>query len=211
MADLAAFAVSWALGSVVWGVVLARVLYRRDPREGDNPGASGSFRTFGAGFGIAVGSLDLLKGYAAVRLAGALGATPLGLAGAAVGVVGGHCWPAWFGWRGGGGLATAAGAMLAFGPADTLLAIAIALAAAAAYKHPLLYGKLPMTALPFGALFGLPAIAMLFARAGNTPGLWAAAGATLVIGLRGLEMLSEKARRARSPSRRAPIQKGDQS
>lgn len=196
MADLAAFVLAWAIGSVLWGVVLGRALFRRDLRQGDNPGASGSFRTFGPGFGIAVGLLDLSKGYGAVRLAELMDVTAAGLAAAAVAVIAGHCWPVWLGWRGGGGLAPAAGAFLALGPAPTLWAIAIALVAAAAYKHPLLYRKLPMTAFPFGALFGLPAMAWLFARDGNLPGLWAAGGSVLVIGIRGLQMLAQSRQRA---------------
>jgi acyl phosphate:glycerol-3-phosphate acyltransferase len=189
MVDVAAVVCGLAIGSIVWGVLLGRLLFGRDPRTADNPGASGSFRLFGPGFGIAVGLLDLAKGYAAIWLARNLGASEMGLSLTAMAVVAGHNWPVWFGFRGGGGLATAAGALSALGLTTTLWGIAIALSAAAVYKHPRLYRRLPMTALPFGALVGLPVVVELFRRSGNYAGATAAVGATVLIGCRGLQML----------------------
>jgi len=196
MAIVVAVICGFALGSVVWGILLGRLLYGQDLRKGDNPGASGSFRTFGPGFGIAVGALDLAKGYVAVRLAGWLGAGELGIVLTAMAVVAGHNWPVWFGFRGGGGLATAAGALGAIRLATTLWGIAAALTAAAIYKHPLLYRRLPMTALPFGALLGLPLVIWLLWREGCPTGIWAAVGITLLIGLRALGMLAAQTRRS---------------
>ena len=195
MRDVLAVLLAYGLGSVVWGVVLGRLLCGRDPRELDNPGASGSVRLFGPALGIAVGVLDLAKGWLAVTIAGHLGASPIGLGLAATAAVAGHNWPIWFGFRGGGGLATGAGALGTLGLRGTLVGIGIALLAAAVYKHPRLYGRLPMAALPFGTVFGAPALLLTFWREGNTPGLLAAACCTALVGLRGLQMLGEKRER----------------
>lgn len=198
MSDVAAIVAAYGIGSIVWGVALGRAAFGLDLRERDNPGASGSVRTFGAGFGVAVGVLDLLKGVAAVHLARWLGASALGTAVAAGAAIAGHNWPVWFGFRGGGGLATAAGALAVFGLRETLIGISIALLAALAYKHPKLYGTLPMSALPFGSLFGFPALIWLFWRAGNSAGALAAGIATLVIAIRAAGMYAGSQARLRN-------------
>jgi len=188
---LAAVLVSYALGSVLWGVVLGRLLRGRDPRETDNPGGSGSFRQFGPAFGTAVGVLDLSKGVLAVALARWLRLTPVQVGVVAAAAVAGHNWPVWFGFKGGGGLATATGALACLGIAELGCALAVALGMATVYKIPGIYGRLPMAALPFGSLFGLPAAVFLFARSGNPAGATASALCVAIVGLRGLQMLAE--------------------
>jgi acyl-phosphate glycerol 3-phosphate acyltransferase len=179
------------MGSVVWGVVLGRWLRGRDPRARDNPGGSGSFRQLGPAIGIAVTALDACKGAAAVGLARWLGASATGTALAAVAAVAGHNWPIWFGFRGGGGLATTLGALTTLSPVETLWALAITLVVAAVYKLPGLYGRLPMAALPFGALAGLPAAVFLSWRAGNGQGAAAALLCGIAVTVRGLQMAGE--------------------
>lgn len=187
---------AYALGSVLTGVVLGRLFYRRDPREADNPGGSGSFRQFGPAVGVLVSLLDLSKGVIAVFAGRRLGLAPVALGIVAAAAVAGHNWPLWFHFRGGGGLATAAGALAALGLAELACALAVALLAAAVYKLPAVYRRLPMTALPFGALFGLPAAVVLFLRNGNTPGATASGLCVVIVGLRGLQMLFESRQRA---------------
>jgi acyl-phosphate glycerol 3-phosphate acyltransferase len=197
--NLSAVLSAYAVGSVVWGVVLGRFVFGHDLRERDNPGASGSVRTFGPALGAAVGLLDLGKGFAAVHLARWLGASPAGVAAAAGAAVAGHNWPVWFAFRGGGGLATATGALAAFGFRETATGVTVALLFALVYKHPRLYGRLPMSALPFGSLFGLPLLVYLFWRVGNRPGALAAAIAALAIGIRALGMYAGSRQRLRNP------------
>lgn len=193
--DLVSIVLGWMLGSVVFGVVLGRLLRREDLRSRDNPGASGSFRQFGPVLGISVALLDLAKGVAAVSLGRLLGASPLGLALTGAATVAGHSWPVWFGFRGGGGLATATGVLAAIGPVETLWAVAIALSFAALYKMPWLEGRLPMSSLPFGSVFGMVAAIWLFVRSGNDVGAVAAPLCALAIGVRGRQMLAERRRR----------------
>lgn len=195
MVNIAAILIAYLIGSIVWAVVLGRVLFRVDLRGGDNPGASGAVRTFGPRFGVAVGLLDLLKGVAAVAIARGLGVSETVAALAAGAAVAGHNWPIWFGFRGGGGLATSSGVLASFGLPETLLGIAVALLFALIYKHPRLYGKLPMSALPFGSLFGLPLMIWLFQREGNCGGTLTAAMCVLIVGVRALGMHAETRRR----------------
>jgi acyl-phosphate glycerol 3-phosphate acyltransferase len=193
--DLIAVALGFGIGSVVFGIILGRLLRREDLRARDNPGASGSFRQFGPALGVTVALLDLAKGVGAMYVARLLGASPLVLALAGTAVVAGHNWPVWFGWRGGGGLATVTGVFAAIGPLETLWAVVVALSFAALYKLPWLEGRLPMSALPFGSMFGMAAIIWLFVRDGNSAGVIAAPLCALVIGLRGLQMIGERRRR----------------
>jgi acyl-phosphate glycerol 3-phosphate acyltransferase len=195
MRDAAAVAVSFGVGSIVWGVVLGRFFLGKDPRFVDNPGASGSFRQFGALFGVSIGLLDVAKGAVSVALARGLGASPMGVALSAVAAIAGHNWPVWFAFRGGGGLATAVGGLGSIAPVETALAIAVSLLTALLFKYSPIYGKLPVSSLPAGAMAGLPLLVWMTWRTGNFAGLWASLLGTAAIGIRGLQMLAEGQRR----------------
>jgi acyl-phosphate glycerol 3-phosphate acyltransferase len=189
--DTVSVLAAWALGSMLWGVVLGRILRRQDLRARDNPGGSGSFRQFGPVIGIAVVVLDAGKGAAAVAIARLLGASAIGQALSAVAAVAGHNWPLWFGFRGGGGLATALGSLGSLAPAETVWAVVVGLVAAAIYKLSPVYGRFPFSSLPGGAGIGLPFLIWLTWRNGNTVAFAATVLCTVAIGLRGLQMLSE--------------------
>ncbi len=129
---LAAIVLSYLLGSFPSAIVIGRVWFGRDPRkEGSgNSGGTNAFRVFGWKAGLAVALLDVSKGAAAASLVSRLadpaflpvdGAVLLcGLA-----AVIGHVWTIFAGFKGGKGVATAAGAVLVFAPP----AFAVALAA----------------------------------------------------------------------------------
>ena len=61
---LVALSVSFLLGSIPWGVIISRIFYHDDIREhgSGNIGATNAFRTMGTAGGVAVFSLDFLKG-----------------------------------------------------------------------------------------------------------------------------------------------------
>lgn len=86
-----------------------------------NPGGLNATRVLGRRWGMAVIAADVAKGALATRFAGG---------GAGTAAVVGHCHPVWTRFRGGKGVATAAGQGLATDPAG--LAVALAGAAAAA-------------------------------------------------------------------------------
>ncbi len=129
--------VSYLLGSVLFGVIVSRVVKGMDPRDSasGNPGATNVMRVAGKGAGAAALLLDAAKGAAAVLLAHAL--SPAGStlpAAAAVVVVLGHLFPVFYSFRGGKGVATALGAFLVLTPQPVLVAMVLFVAVLGAYR-----------------------------------------------------------------------------
>jgi glycerol-3-phosphate acyltransferase PlsY len=110
-----AFAVAYLLGSIPFGLILTRLAGTQDVRSvgSGSIGATNVLRAGGKGLAAATLLLDLLKGLLAVLIAWPF--FPDGVAWAALGVVIGHCFPVWLGFRGGKGVATKMGVALALG------------------------------------------------------------------------------------------------
>ena len=113
MPPLGALLIGYVLGSIPFGVLLTRAFGAGDLRAigSGNIGATNVLRTGRKELAAATLLLDLLKGAAAVLLAGWLfpGESQLAAAGAFVG----HCYPVWLRFRGGKGVATLMGIVLA--------------------------------------------------------------------------------------------------
>ncbi|WP_448501753.1 glycerol-3-phosphate 1-O-acyltransferase PlsY [Sphingomonas sp.] len=113
VAPTLALAIGYLLGSVPFGVLLTRMAGAGDLRAigSGNIGATNVLRTGRKGLAAATLLLDMAKGAAAVWIAGALwpGLEPL----AAAGTFLGHCYPVWLRFRGGKGVATLMGIVLA--------------------------------------------------------------------------------------------------
>jgi acyl phosphate:glycerol-3-phosphate acyltransferase len=103
----------YILGSVPFGLLLTRMFGAGDLRQigSGNIGATNVLRTGRKGLAIATLLLDLLKGVAAVWLAYLVAPTDAPLAGAAA--VLGHLYPVWLRFRGGKGVATLMGVVVA--------------------------------------------------------------------------------------------------
>ena len=114
MAWVAALALGYLLGSVPWGLVLTRVAGLGDIRAigSGNIGATNVLRTGNKGLAAATLALDVLKGAAALLIANAVWGEGAGLA-AGFSAMLGHAFPVWLGFRGGKGVATGAGVLLA--------------------------------------------------------------------------------------------------
>lgn len=133
---------AYLIGSIPFGLILAKLHKVGDLRQvgSGNIGATNMLRAGGKKLAIATLLLDMAKGYAAVALCGALvtAATAQRLSGDnpitidthvfyymfGVYAVIGHVWPIWLKYKGGKGVATALGVMLAFDPVIGLLAMA---------------------------------------------------------------------------------------
>ncbi len=129
---------AYLLGSLPFGVWGGRALIGRDIRAGGSghSGATNTLRQAGWGAGALVLILDLAKGFAAEWLAlryGDSGWLTAILAGAAV--VAGHCWPLFAGFRGGMGLATAGGVLLAVYPLGLAIGLGLVIAAMLGLRH----------------------------------------------------------------------------
>ncbi|MDD5018906.1 MAG: glycerol-3-phosphate 1-O-acyltransferase PlsY [Candidatus Omnitrophica bacterium] len=115
--------VSYLLGAIPTAYIFGRLLKGIDLRRhgSGNLGATNAFRVLGKGPGTLVLTIDILKGTAAVLLArfffydpqGSI-SMPLYLCLAAVCTVSGHNWTLFLGFKGGKGIATSLGVLIAF-------------------------------------------------------------------------------------------------
>lgn len=121
---------AYGLGSVSFAIVASRLLGLPDPRSygSRNPGATNVLRSGNRLAAALTLAGDALKGAVAVWLAALWSGAPAvagyiaPLAGAAAFL--GHVYPLWHGFRGGKGVATAAGVLLALDPWLALGALA---------------------------------------------------------------------------------------
>jgi glycerol-3-phosphate acyltransferase PlsY len=123
LASAAAVVAAYLIGSLSFAVIVSRALGLADPRSygSRNPGATNVLRSGNRAAAIATLALDALKGYVPVLLAfigaehhGWWGHGTIALVGLAAFV--GHLWPVFFGFKGGKGVATAAGVLFGFNP-----------------------------------------------------------------------------------------------
>ena len=119
MADIIAAVVAYLIGSLSFAVIVSRALSLPDPHSygSGNPGATNVLRSGSKKAAILTLLGDTLKGVVAVLLAKAFalqfGITAVGIALVAISVFLGHLWPVFFGFKGGKGVATAAGVLWA--------------------------------------------------------------------------------------------------
>ncbi len=132
MLEITLLLLAYLVGSIPTAVWLGKHQYGIDIREHGsmNSGATNTFRVLGKKAGALVLALDILKGVAAVLLYRILDVQPtmpipalelsLGVA-----AVIGHLYPVWAGFRGGKGVATTLGMIIAINPllAATLLVV----------------------------------------------------------------------------------------
>jgi len=116
---------AYLIGSLSFAILLSRLAGMPDPRAGGsgNPGATNMFRLAGKRLAICTLFGDLLKGLLPVLLAAALDMSVQQQAWIGLAAVCGHLYPLYFRFRGGKGVATAAGTLLALHPPAALLAI----------------------------------------------------------------------------------------
>lgn len=105
---------AYLLGSVPWGVVIARTCCGIDPRTDGSrsTGATNVSRLCGFGYGVATLACDLLKGAAPVWIALKLSPAPLFVSLVAVAAVLGHVFSCFMRFRGGKAVATSIGVFL---------------------------------------------------------------------------------------------------
>jgi glycerol-3-phosphate acyltransferase PlsY len=124
---------AYLLGSIPWSYLIVKRLQGRDVRTvgSGNAGATNVMRAAGKAAGAAALVLDLAKGVGAVAGARALGAPEWLVGVATLAVVAGHIFPIFLGWRGGKGVATAAGAFATLAPGALAVAVGVFVAVVA--------------------------------------------------------------------------------
>lgn len=111
----------YLLGSIAFGLLLTRAAGAGDLREigSGNIGATNVLRTGRKGLAAATLLLDAAKGWAAVAIAAHFWPGSELVAAAAAFI--GHCYPVWLRFRGGKGVATLMGIVLALHPPSALV------------------------------------------------------------------------------------------
>ena len=160
-----AFVIGYLLGSIPFGLVLTKLAGTADLRSigSGNIGATNVLRTGRKGLAAATLLLDMLKGTAAVIIAGYFGGPNAAML-AGLGAFLGHLFPVWLKFRGGKGVAVYIGVMLGlFWPAAAVFC-ALWLATAFTSRYSSLAALVASFVTPlFLWFFGQPALASMAA------------------------------------------------
>jgi acyl phosphate:glycerol-3-phosphate acyltransferase len=175
---VAGFVIAYLIGSVPFGLILTRLAGAGDVRRigSGNIGATNVLRTGRKGLALATLAFDMLKGTLPVWLAYRYLGPDMAVV-AALGAVLGHCFPVWLKFRGGKGVATAAGVVIALTPPVAAIAIATFLFVILATRYVSLGSMLGAIAAAPGAyllgyvqaaeLYLLLALIIVLKHAGN--------------------------------------------
>jgi glycerol-3-phosphate acyltransferase PlsY len=159
------FVLGYLLGSIPFGLILTRLAGTPDLRSigSGNIGATNVLRTGRKELAAATLLLDMLKGTAAVMIAGYYGGPDAAML-AALGAFFGHLFPVWLGFKGGKGVAVYIGVLIGlFWPAAVVFCV-LWLATAVTSRYSSLSALVASFITPiFLWWFGNPALAALFA------------------------------------------------
>lgn len=169
----------YVLGSLPFAIWITRLVKGVDVRNAGSGHATttNTIRQAGFGWGALVLLLDIAKGFLPVWLAlqvGRDGIPPYVIPITAALAVAGHCWPLFAQFRGGMGLATAGGALLALSPLAFVLCLGLLILLTLTVRHS-------ARASVFTGVLIAPML-WLFNQRG--PVFWAAIGVGLVIAFR---------------------------
>ncbi len=129
--------IGYLLGSIPVGLLVGRLAGIDDVRKygSGKTGFTNALRTLGARWAVLVVVLDVAKGAAPVLIGRFVFGEPWAAALGGVAAVIGHTWPAFAGFRGGRGVATAYGAFLAVSPPAALAVGVVAAAVLAIWRY----------------------------------------------------------------------------
>ncbi|HYU70015.1 MAG TPA: glycerol-3-phosphate 1-O-acyltransferase PlsY [Burkholderiales bacterium] len=175
MAAAAFFPIAYLIGSLSFAVIVSRAFGLPDPRSygSGNPGATNVLRTGRKLAALLTLVGDCGKGWLAVflaaRYAAGYGIGATGVAACAVAVFVGHIYPVFFGFRGGKGVSTAGGILLAIHPWLGLATVATWIVIALFFRYSSLAAIVSAVFAPlyyfflFGAREMLPALILMSA------------------------------------------------
>jgi len=152
-------ALAYLVGSIPTGYLLFRASEKKDIRSfgSQATGATNVLRLKGWRYALPVALIDIAKGFLPAFLALRIFGDPVLAVVCASLAVFGHCYPIFIGFRGGKGVATAAGAMFAIAPGPALLSLAVFVATIALTRYVSLGSILAALFFPlFQWLFRMP-------------------------------------------------------
>ncbi len=151
--DLLSLALGYLLGSIPFGLILARLAGHGDLREigSGNIGATNVLRTGSKGLAALTLILDMLKGTAAVLIGAQFGPNAALIGG--LGAFLGHLFPVWLGFCGGKGVATYLGVLIGLYWQAALLFGVVWLAVAALTRYSSLAALIASAAVPLMLFF----------------------------------------------------------
>ena len=114
--------VSYLIGSLNFSLIISKYIFHDDVRKygSSNAGSSNMQRTYGNGAGAATLVCDMAKGILAVVIAKLLFGDNVAYLAGTFAIIG-HCYPVFFGFKGGKGVATALAIILALHPFVALI------------------------------------------------------------------------------------------
>ena len=171
-----AFLIAYFIGNISPSTIIAKAHGIDIKKEGSgNAGTTNALRVMGKKAGIITLVIDILKGVVAV-LIGWLAAGLYGAMGCVLFVMLGHVWPVIYRFKGGKGVATSFGALLALHPLLALIELGIVAIVVLISKRMSVGSMVGMILLPFVTLLFVPefvwiaailAIIMLVKHRGN--------------------------------------------
>jgi acyl phosphate:glycerol-3-phosphate acyltransferase len=162
---IVALIVGYLLGSIPFGLIFTRLAGTQDIRAigSGSIGATNVLRTGRYGLAAATLLADVLKGLVAVLLAAWWAGHDAGLA-AGLGAFLGHLFPVWLGFKGGKGVATGLGVLLAVSWKAAIAAAILWILVAAATRYSSVASLVASVVVPVLLWFlGTPAEALTFA------------------------------------------------
>jgi acyl phosphate:glycerol-3-phosphate acyltransferase len=165
--------IAYLIGAIPTAVWYGRRFFKTDIREhgSGNAGASNVFRTFGKKAGIIVMAIDILKGVLATSLPhvlvknGIIDVSDLAIYQLVFGLIAvvGHVFPIYVGFKGGKGVATMMGVMIALVPMISLLCFGVFIVFLVLSKYTSLGSMMAAVCFPIAIFFTeKPAIYLWF-------------------------------------------------
>ncbi len=135
--DAVLILLAYLFGSIATAIVVCRLMGLPDPREigSGNPGATNVLRLCGRLPAALTLVGDFLKGTVPVAVTLALGRGDMAVALAGLAAFLGHLYPLYFGFKGGKGVATGLGVLLAWSWPGMLATVAVWLVVAALFRY----------------------------------------------------------------------------
>lgn len=155
-------AAGYLLGSISTAIIACRLLGRPDPRSGGsrNPGATNVMRLAGRDAALITLAGDMLKGVVPVIAARMISDDPVIWMLTGFAAFAGHLFPLFFGFRGGKGVATALGVLLALSPLVGALTIATWLVTFAIARISAVSALVSFLLAPVWVVLVLPSLAV---------------------------------------------------